>query len=68
MSNGLCNAKAIYRRGLCRSLEAVELDTPRWSDWFNHQDLLEPLGSMGSAEATSLCYPSEEYLDFAASS
>jgi transposase InsO family protein len=32
-------------------VEAVELATLAWVDWFNHRRLLEPIGNMPPAEA-----------------
>ena len=43
-------AEVIHRRGLWRSLEAVQYATLEWVDWFNNRRLLEPIGDMPSAE------------------
>jgi putative transposase len=40
----------IHRRSW-KNLEAVELATLDWVDWFNHQRLLEPIGNIPPAEA-----------------
>jgi putative transposase len=51
MINGFYKAKVIHRREPWRSLQAVELATPEWFEWFNHKRLLEPIGSIPPAEA-----------------
>ncbi|SDF58914.1 Integrase core domain-containing protein [Limimonas halophila] len=48
---GLYKTEVIRRRGPWRSLEALELMTLEWVDWFNQQRLLEPLGHIPPAEA-----------------
>ena len=49
--NGLFQAEVIHRRGPWRNIEAVEFATLEWVDWFNHRQLLEPIGSIPPAEA-----------------
>lgn len=49
--NGLYKTEVIRRQGPWRSLEAVELATLTWVDWFNHRRLLEPIGFVPPAEA-----------------
>ena len=58
--NGLYKAEVIHRRGPWRSLEAVELATLEWVDWFNHRRLLEPIGNIPPAEAEALYYAAQE--------
>jgi len=53
---GLFKAEVIHRRGPWRSLEAVELATLDWVDWFNHRRLLEPIGNIPPAEAEARYY------------
>ena len=48
---GLFKTEVIRRRGPRRGLEAVELATLEWVDWFNHRRLLEPIGHIPPAEA-----------------
>lgn len=48
---GLFKTEVIRRRGPWRNLDAVELATLEWADWFNHRRLLEPIGNMPPAEA-----------------
>ena len=53
---GLFKTELIRRRGPWRSLEAVELATLEWVDWFNHRSLLEPIGNIPPAEAEARYY------------
>jgi transposase InsO family protein len=48
---GLFKTEVIRQRGPWRNLDAVELATLDWVDWFNHRRLLEPLGNIPPAEA-----------------
>jgi transposase InsO family protein len=54
--NGLYKAEVIWRRGPWRSMEAVELATLEWVDWFNNRRLLEPIGNIPPAEAEAAYY------------
>jgi putative transposase len=54
--NGLYKAEVIHRRGPWRSVEAVELTTLEWVDWFNNRRLLEPIGNIPPAEAEARYY------------
>jgi putative transposase len=53
---GLFKTEVIRRRGPWRSLEAVELATLEWVDWFNRRRLLEPIGNIPPAEAEERYY------------
>ncbi len=53
--NGLYKAELIHRRPW-KSLEAVELATLTWVDWFNNRRLLEPIGNIPPAEAEAQYY------------
>jgi transposase InsO family protein len=53
--NGLYKAEVIHRQSW-KSREAVELETLKWVDWFNHQRLLEPIGNIPPAEAEQRYY------------
>jgi len=44
-------AQVIHRRGPWRSFEAADLAAPKWADWFDHRQLLEPIGNIPPAEA-----------------
>jgi len=48
--NGLYKAEVIHRRSW-KNLQAVELATLAWVDWFNHRRLLGPIGNIPPAEA-----------------
>ena len=54
--NGLYKAEVIYRRGPWRNMEAVELATLEWVDWFNNRRLLEPIGDIPPAEYELMYY------------
>ena len=46
----------IHRKGPWRHLEAVELATLTWVDWFNTRRLLEPIGYVPPAEYEAAYY------------
>ena len=48
---GLFKTEVIHRIGPWRGLEAVEIATLEWVDWFNNRRLLEPIGDVSPAEA-----------------
>lgn len=54
--NGTYKAELIYRKGPWRSVEAVELATLAWVDWFNNRRILAPLGYVPPAEFESMYY------------
>jgi transposase InsO family protein len=64
--NGLYKAEVIWRRGPWRSMEAVELATLEWVDWFNNRRLLESIGSIPPAEAEAAYYAQLEVTPMAA--
>ena len=47
---GLYKTEVIRRRGPWHHLEAVEIATLDWVDWFNHRRLLTPIGHVPPAE------------------
>ncbi|QPM89401.1 IS3 family transposase ISDsh1 [Pseudooceanicola algae] len=49
--NGLCKTEVIRRRGPWKNLEAIEMATLEWVDWFNNRRLLEPIGNIPPVEA-----------------
>ena len=57
---GLYKTEVIQRRGPWRSLEAVELATLDWVDWFNTRRLLEPIGYVPPAEFEARYYQQAE--------
>jgi transposase InsO family protein len=56
---GLYKTEVIRKRGPWRHLEAVELDTLDWVDWFNNQRLLEPIGDMPPVEYEKMYFRSQ---------
>ena len=60
--NGLYKTELIHRRGPWRNMEAVEIATLEWVDWFNHRRLLEPIGNIPPAEAEARFYAQFEEL------
>lgn len=63
--NGLYKAEVIHRRAW-KNLEAVELATLDWVDWFNHKRLLGPIGNIPPAEAEAVYYQQQRELAMAA--
>ena len=47
---GLDKTEVITRRGPWRTVDAVELATLDWVDWFNHRRLLAPIGCVPPVE------------------
>lgn len=64
--NGLYKAEMIHRRGPWKSMEAVELATLEWVDWFNNRRLLEPIGNIPPAEAEANYYAAMDAMPVAA--
>jgi transposase InsO family protein len=58
--NGLFKAEVIHRRAPWRSIQAVELATLEWVDWFNNRRLLEPIGNIPPAQAEAAFYANLE--------
>ncbi len=63
--NGLYKAEVIHRRGPWRIFEAGEYATLEWVDWFNHRQLLEPIGNIPPAEAEEQYYAAADIIDMA---
>ena len=63
--NGLYKAEVIHRQSW-KNLEALELATLTWVDWFNHRRLLEPIGNIPPAEAEANYYRQKAALPMAA--
>jgi putative transposase len=63
--NGLFKAEVIHRQSW-RSIDAVELATLHWVDWFNTRRLLEPIGNIPPAEAETAYYTALEPMLIAA--
>jgi len=64
--NGLYKAEVIHRRGPWRNMEAVEMATLDWVDWFNNRRLLGPIGNIPPAEAEANYYAQRDALDMVA--
>ena len=54
--NGLYKTELIRKKGPWSGLEAVELATLDYVDWFNNRRLLEPLGHVPPAEFEKVYY------------
>ncbi len=63
--NGLYKAEVIHRQSW-KNLEAVELATLDWVNWFNHERLLGPIGYRPPAEAEADYYQQQSELAKAA--
>jgi transposase InsO family protein len=58
--NGLYKAEVIHRKGPWKSVDAVELATLEWVDWFNNRRLLGPIGHVPPAEFEWTYYESQQ--------
>ncbi|MCC2681884.1 MAG: integrase catalytic subunit [Nitrosospira multiformis] len=54
--NGLYKAELIHRKAPWKTKASVELATLEWVSWFNHHQLLEPVGYIPPAEAEANYY------------
>lgn len=52
---GLFKTEVIHRLGPWKTADAVEWETLKWVDWFNHR-LLQPIGNIPTAEAEGKFY------------
>jgi len=57
---GLYKTEVIRRHGPWRSLDAVEIATLDWVDWYNTRRLMEPLGYRTPDEVESEYYEALE--------
>jgi putative transposase len=57
---GLYKTEVIRQRGPWRGIDAVELATLDWVDWFNHRRLFEPIGNVPPAEKEDEYYRQRE--------
>jgi transposase InsO family protein len=64
--NGLYKAEVTHRRSSWRSIEAVELATLHWGDWFNTRRPLEPIGNRPPAETEAAYHAQLEAMPIAA--
>ncbi|MBB3268548.1 transposase InsO family protein [Azospirillum sp. OGB3] len=58
--SGLYKIEVIRHRGPRHTLEAVEFDTLKWVNCFNHRRLLKPIGNIPPAEAEARNYAQTE--------
>jgi len=63
---GLFNAEVIHRRPSWRTAGAVERETLKRVDWFNHRRLLGPIGHIPPAEADRAFHETAAGLNMAA--
>ncbi len=63
---GLFKAEIIHRLGPWKSAGAVEWETLKWVNWFNHHRLLGPIGNIPPAEAERSFYEDSEHLNMVA--
>ena len=54
--NGLYKTELIKPRGPWRTLDAVEIATAEWVDWFNHRRLYEFCGDIPPADLEDAYY------------
>ena len=54
--NGLYKAELIRQQGPWRGIEAVELATLTWVDWFNNRRIMESIGNVPPAELEAEYY------------
>ena len=62
---GLYKTEVIRQLGPWRDLEAVELATLQWVEWFNHRRLFEPIGDLTPVEKEELYYQDQEWAEVA---
>lgn len=64
--NGLYKTELVHRQGPWHSMQALEMATLGWVEWFNIRRLLGPIGNMPPAEAEENCYAQRDVLDMVA--
>ena len=57
---GFYKTEVIRGRSRWRHLEAVELATLEWVEWFNHRRLFEPIGDLTPVEKEEIYYHNQE--------
>ncbi len=58
--NSLYKAEVIHRHGPWRNVDAVELRTLAWVDWFNNRRLFGPTGQVPPVEYEQAYYRTQE--------
>ncbi len=64
---GLFKTEVSHRQGPWRSLEAVEIATLNWGDWYNNRRLLGSIGNIPPAETEANDHAALEAFPMAAS-
>ena len=64
--NGLYKTELVHRQGPWRNMQALEIATLGWVDWFNKRRLLGPIGHIPPAEAEEKYYAKRDILDMVA--
>lgn len=64
--NGLYKAELIHRQGPWCTMQALEMATLGWVDWFNNRRLLGPIENIPPAEAEQNYYAQRDVLDMVA--
>jgi len=64
--SGITSMQKLANRHTWKNLEAVELATLDWVDWFNRKRLLGPIGNIPPAEAEAAYYRQQATLPKAA--
>ena len=64
--NGLYKTELVHRQGPWRNMQALELATLGWVDWFNKRRRLGPIGNIPPAEAEEGYYAPRDALDMVA--
>ncbi len=64
--NGLYKTELVHRQGPWRSMQALELATLGWVDWFNNRRLLGPIGNIPPIEAEENHYAQRDVFDMVA--
>ena len=54
--NGLYKAELIWQRGLWRSIDAVEIATLEWVNWYNNRRIMESIGNVPPIEREAAYY------------
>ncbi len=57
---GLFKTEVIHHQGPWKTIDAVELATCVWVDWYNNRRLLEPIGDIPPAELEQAYYEHQE--------
>ena len=64
--NGLYKTELVHRQAPWRNMQALEMATLGWVDWFNNRRLLGPIGNIPPAEAEETFYAQRDVIDMLA--